>query len=224
MDEPVHRITHIIYDLDGTLLDTEPLYRLATREILDRYGAVLTTELRAAMIGRPTPIASRVLVEATGIPMSPEAFAAERDIRLVELFRTAQPMGGALTLTHHLKHHGIPQAIATSSMRHSLEAKRVAQPEWFASFDAIVTSEDVEHGKPAPDIFLEAARRLGGTPRDCLVFEDAPLGVEAALAAGMWVIALPEVGHEGLVGGAHRTLAHLGEFDLGEWGLPPLAS
>ncbi|RLT37215.1 MAG: HAD family hydrolase [Chloroflexi bacterium] len=216
----MQRITHVIYDLDGTLLDTEPLYRLATQEILDRYGASLPVELRAAMIGRPTPVAARVLVEMTGIPMTPEAFAAERDARLVSLFATAQPTRGALALTTHLRKHGVPQAIATSSMRHSLEAKRVAQPEWFASFDAIVTSEDVEHGKPAPDIFLEAARRIGGTPQVCLVLEDAPLGVQGALAAGMWVVALPEAGHEGLVAGAHRVIAHLDEFDPREWGLP----
>lgn len=158
------RITHVIYDLDGTLLDTEPLYRLATQEILDRYSVTLTTEIRAAMIGRPTPVAARVLVEMTGIPILPEAFAAERDERLVPLFATVQPTRGALELTAHLRAHSIPQAIATSSLRHSLEAKRVSQPEWFASFDTIVTAENIEHGKPAPDIFLEAPRRIGGTP------------------------------------------------------------
>lgn len=217
----MRRITHVIYDLDGTLLDTEPLYRLVTQEILDRYGASLTAELRVAMIGRPTPAAARILVDITGIPMSPEAFAAERDARLASLFRMAQPTRGARELTAHLGAQGVPQAVATSSMRRSLEAKRAAQPEWFASFDAIVTSEDVVHGKPAPDIFLEAARRIAAPPETCLVFEDAPLGVEAALAAGMSVVALPEPGHEHLVGGAHRVLAHLGEFDPGEWGLPP---
>lgn len=216
------QVTHVIYDLDGTILDTEPLYRLATQEILDRYGAALTIELRAAMIGRPTPVAARILVETTGIPMSPEAFAAERDARLVALFQTAQPTRGAVELTSHLRAHRVPQAVATSSMRHSLEAKRVAQREWFASFDTIVTSEDVQHGKPAPDIFLEAARRLGATPGECLVFEDAPLGVEAALAAGMSVVALPEPGHEPFVAGAHLVLTHLGQFEPEAWGLPPL--
>lgn len=216
----MRRITHVIYDLDGTLLDTEPLYRLATQAILDRYGATLTVELRAAMIGRPTPVAARILVDTTGIPMTPESFAAERDTRLASLFRTAQPTRGARALTAHLGARGVPQAVATSSMRHSLEAKRASQPEWFASFDTIVTSEDVAHGKPAPDIFLEAARRLDATPEACLVFEDAPLGVEAALAAGMWVVALPEAGHEPLVGGAHQVLPHLGAFEPEEWGLP----
>ncbi len=194
-------VTHVIYDLDGTL----------------------TVDLRAAMIGRPTPVAARVLVETTRIPMTAVAFAVERDARLIDLFRTAQPTRGAAELTAHLRAHGIPQAIGTSSMRHSLEAKRVSNPAWFASFDAIVTSEDVVHGKPAPDIFIEAARRLGAPPETCLVFEDAPLGVEAALAAGMWVVALPEPGHESLVAGAHQVIASLEAFEPREWGLPGFA-
>jgi pseudouridine 5'-phosphatase len=102
----------------------------------------------------------------------------------------------------------------------SLADKRVGQDAWFGEFEAIVTSDDVAHGKPAPDIFLEAARRIGGTPETCLVFEDAPLGVEAALAAGMSVIALPEPGHESMVAGAHLVLEHLEAFDPTEWGLP----
>jgi len=216
----MYPVSHVIYDLDGTLLDTEPLYQLATQEILDRYGVTLSVELRSRMVGRPTPIAARLLVEATGIPLTPAAFAEERDRRLAALFRTVRPTRGAAALTAHLRAHGVPQAIATSSLRHSMAAKRESNPAWFDSFDAVVTAEDVEHGKPAPDIFLEAARRLGAAPEACLVFEDAPAGVQGALAAGMWVVALPEPGHTHLIGGAHQTLAHLEEFTPEAWGLP----
>lgn len=217
------RITHVIYDLDGTLLDTEPLYRRVTTEILGRFGLRLDPAVRAQMIGRPTQIASRILVEATGLPLTPEEFAEERETRLAALFRTAEPTRGARALTAHLRAHGVPQAIATSSTVRSLGHKRVAHESWFAEFEAVVTSEDVRHGKPAPDIFLEAARRIGAPPEACLVFEDAPLGIEAALAAGMAVIALPEPDHADMVGDAHLVLAHLEAFDPTEWGLPAFA-
>jgi HAD superfamily hydrolase (TIGR01509 family) len=213
-------ITHVIYDLDGTLLDTEPLYQVATQEILDRFGVTLTAELRSRMVGRPTPIAAQVLVEATGIPLTAAEFAQERDRKLAVLFPSVPPTRGAAALTAHLRAHGVPQAIATSSLRHSMASKRLSNPAWFDSFDAIVTAEDVAQGKPAPDIFLEAARRLGAQPGSCLVFEDAPAGVQAALAAGMWVIALPEPGHGHLMGGAHQSISHLEEFDPRRWGLP----
>ncbi|MDA0271342.1 MAG: HAD-IA family hydrolase [Chloroflexi bacterium] len=214
------RITHVIYDLDGTLLDTEPLYRQVTTAILARFGVALDPDVRSRMMGRPTSIASRILVEATGIPLTPEEFARERETALTILFRDVLPTRGALALTRHLRAHGIPQAIATSSSVRSLADKRVAHDAWFGEFEAIVTSEDVAHGKPAPDIFLEAGRRIGATPEACLVFEDAPLGVEAALAAGMSVIALPEPDHEAMVAGAHIILEHLEAFDPTEWGLP----
>ena len=214
------RITHVIYDLDGTLLDTEPLYLQVTTAILARYGAPLDPAVRAQMIGRPTSVASRILVEATGIPLTPEEFAHEREEALAVLFRDVLPTRGARALTAHLRAHRIPQAIATSSSVRSLADKRVAHDAWFGEFEAIVTSEDVAHGKPAPDIFLEAARRIGAQPAACLVFEDAPLGVESALAAGMSVIALPEAGHEALVTSAHLVLDHLEAFDPAEWGLP----
>jgi pseudouridine-5'-monophosphatase len=215
-------VTHVIYDLDGTLLDTEPMFVEATNAIFARFGRTLPPEVRALMIGRPGRIAVPMMLERTGLPITAEAFIEERKATLFEQFPLARPMPGALELTAHLARHGVRQAVATSSSRAALARKVLGHPEWFASFDAVVNAEDVANGKPAPDIFLEAARRIGASPESCLVFEDAPAGIEAALAAGMHVIAVPEPGHEGLsaMAEACAILDSLDVFTPEAWGLP----
>ncbi len=218
------KITHVIYDLDGTLLDTEPFFIQTTNSIFERFGMQLSPDVRMMMMGRPTPLAVPLMLDQTGLPMTAEEFILERDTALALLFAGCEPMRGARELTHHLAAHRIPQAIATSSSRESLARKIGAHSEWFEVFETVVIADDVEHGKPAPDIFLEAARRLGAPPETCLVFEDAPLGVEAALAAGMQVVAVPEAGHEHRVMGAHAVIEHLGAFDPSAWGLPAYSS
>jgi len=214
------RITHVIWDLDGTLLDTEPSYLLAGTTIAERYGRVLTPEVRGRMMGRPNAVASRIFVEELGIPLTPEEFGAARDELLMAMFRECPPMPGARALSQLLYDHDIPQAIATSSTRRSLANKIVAHADWIATFGAVVTSEDVVHGKPAPDIFLHAASLIGAPPETTLVFEDAPLGVQAALAAGMHVVAVPEHVYREDVGSAHLVLESLESFDPAPWGLP----
>jgi pseudouridine-5'-monophosphatase len=143
---------------------------------------------------------------------------------LDELFPETEPMPGAVRLSRHLYRHGIPMAVATSSDRRHFELKITRHREWFRIFSSVVTGDDpaVGRGKPAPDIFLLAARTIGADPRRCLVFEDSPAGVEAALAAGMCVVAVPDPHmDEAAYGGAHQVIRSLEEADLPAWGLPP---
>ena len=216
------QITHVIWDLDGTLLDTEPSYLVAGTEIARRYGRVLTPAVREQMMGRPSPVAARIFVESLDIPISPDEFIAEREALLIKMFRACQPLPGARKVSRHLHAHGIPQAVATSSSRRNVGHKTVAHGDWFATFGAIVTGEDVEHGKPAPDIFLRAAVLIDAPPASTLVFEDSPLGVAAARAAGMHVIAIPEEIYRDRVAEAHVVLHTLEAFDPQPWGLPAL--
>src|SRR6185295_8265791 len=136
-------------------------------------------------------------------------------------------MPGARRLTGHLAGHGIPQAVASSSHRHDFELKITHHREWFACFQCVVLGDDpeVKHGKPAPDIFLAAAARLGAMPSHCLVLEDAPSGVEAARAAGMPVVAVPNPAMSAdAYLDANEVLSSLEFFDPAVWGLPDYPS
>jgi pseudouridine-5'-monophosphatase len=125
----------------------------------------------------------------------------------------------------HLHRAGIPQAVATSSDRHNFDLKITRHKDWFSIFKCLVMGDDpeIEHGKPAPDIFLLAAKRLHASPSHCLVFEDSPAGVEAARAAGMFVIAVPDPNmDDGAYLNAHQLIRDLNTLDLSRWGLPPM--
>jgi len=190
------RATHVIFDMDGVLLDTERLYTQATQDIVARYGKTFDWSVKGDMIGRPALDSARHLVRALELPFSPEDYLRERAVVLERLMPTAEPMPGAVTLTERLAARGIAMAVATSSNRQMFELKTQRHREWFAAFRAVVLGDDpaVHEGKPAPDIFLLAARRLGASPSACVVVEDAPAGVEAARAAGMRVVAVPDPG------------------------------
>ncbi len=213
----------MIYDMDGVLLNTEPFYTRVNQTIAARYGGTFDWRLKSRTLGLRAADTAKILVESIPLPMTPEEYLQERKSLLEELFPLAEPMPGAVRLTRHLHRHGIPQAVATSSDRLHFELKTSRHKEWFGIFQCLVVGADpdVVHGKPAPDVFLVAARRLDAEPSRCLVFEDAPAGVLAARAAGMpaIVVADPNIGGHAFEG-AERILNSLTEFDPAEWGLP----
>jgi pseudouridine 5'-phosphatase len=169
--------THVIFDLDGTLVDTEPLYTRAAERILGRFGKVFDFGIKRQIMGGGPLVGARFVVEHLGIPMSPEEYLAEREAIMREACKAARPMPGAIQLIDALQARGIPLAIGTSSSRELCQVKLGAQP-FAARFHTVACSDDpgVLEAKPAPDIFLKAAQGLGAPPERCLVFEDTPKG------------------------------------------------
>lgn len=201
-------MTHALFDLDGVLLDTEGLYTEATQAVVGRYGKTYDWSIKRHTMGRDARFSARFLLDALGVPLTPDEFLAERRPILESLLASSPSRRGAEAFVRALAARGVPMAVATSSERALFELK-TRRHAWFSLFDAVVCGDDprVTARKPAPDIFLVAARELGAAPATCLVFEDSPAGIEAALAAGMRVIALPdpELGAEHC-SGAHRIV------------------
>ncbi|MGP1385709.1 MAG: HAD-IA family hydrolase [Thainema sp.] len=187
------QITHIIYDFDGLLLDTEPIHWQVNADIANRYGKTFDLSVHTKIIGRTSQDSAQIIIDMLGLPLTVDSYLEERDGIIFDLYPHVQPMPGAIELTQHFYNAGIPQAIATSSARMRFNRKVQCYADWLKLFDCIVTGDDpaIEQGKPAPDMFLITAERIQANPKQCLVFEDSLAGVTAAKQAGMFVVAVP---------------------------------
>jgi HAD superfamily hydrolase (TIGR01509 family) len=180
----------VIFDMDGLMLDTEPLYRSSLRQAAAELGYNLDDELHHSFIGRSIPVWQATLMQTFGDDY-PRFRSRRRQLweQQVREDGVAQKAGLG-ELLDQLDEDRLLKAIATSSSRPDA---LLCLGELANRFDAIVTGDEVEHGKPAPDIFLLAAQRLALSAEHCLVLEDSTEGAQAALAAGMSVIVVPDL-------------------------------
>jgi beta-phosphoglucomutase family hydrolase len=176
-------IRALIFDCDGTIADTMPLHWQSWREIAARHGFVFDEARFYALAGIPSRDIVRVLNREQGLELDPLGIAREKEATYLGKLEHIGPIEIVLEIAR--AHAGrLPMAVASGGSKRVIE--RVLEHLGIRTlFQAVVTNEDVPHQKPAPDIFLEAARRLGVAPAHCRAYEDAELGLQAIRAAGM---------------------------------------
>jgi HAD superfamily hydrolase (TIGR01509 family) len=211
---PFAVVDAVILDMDGLMLDTEPIYRTAWQRASRELGFELDDVTYEAWIGRPTGDCEKELLQHFGpsFPLNrfntrwPELWKLQAEAEGIE----RKP--GLDDLLAFLDSRGIPRAVATSSDADYTDFT-LRRAGLSGRFDIIVTSDQVAHGKPAPDLYLEAARRLQQDPAHCLALEDSDAGVLAATTAGMTTLCIPDLKppSEGTKQAAFRVLPSLHE-------------
>jgi HAD superfamily hydrolase (TIGR01509 family) len=184
----------VIFDCDGTLVDSEPLARIAWERSLAPYGYTIDDAEYAGLIGLPYPEVHRFFAERIPGLAGPDPFWEAYSGALFALIDTElQPFEDALETIAELRALDVAVAVASSSPRARLD-RTLARAGLTGAFAVSVAGDEVAHGKPAPDMFLAVAERLGIAPERCAVIEDSPPGVAAGLAAGMRTVGVARDG------------------------------
>ena len=206
----------VVFDLDGVLVDSGAHHRAAWTAMLGELGIPVPPELWRLTIGRPADEAVPRLVDRPLSATEVWRLSRRKHEHYVKLSRAGLPaVAGAPAFVSALARLGVPRAVATSARR--VDATRLlGDLDLLAHFAVIVGAEDVSRGKPAPEVFVTAAERLGVRPETCLVFEDSVVGVHAGRAAGMRVIGLTtaHTADELTAAGAESCIA---DFEACRW-------
>ncbi len=183
-------VAAVVFDLDGVLVDSEVIWDEARREVVGRGGGRWRPEAQRAMMGMSSVEWPRYMRDQLGVEMEPSDISAVVADRVAALYRQRLPLlPGARAAVQALAARW-PLGLASSSNRPIIDLV-LSVAGLAASFAVTVSSEEVARGKPAPDVYLEAARRLGVDPGACVAIEDSTNGLRSAHAAGMAVVALP---------------------------------
>ena len=183
----------VLFDMDGLLLDTEVIYIEALQTAATALGREMPLDFCHSMIGVPGHECSLMIADYYGAGFDIEEYRQHFSLHLHRLVETGIPhKPGVVELLDFLANRGLPLAVATSSGRKTAE-HHLGKAGLLGRFTALATRDDVERAKPHPDVYLEAARRLGVAPERCLAFEDSNIGLAAAHAAGTMAFMVPDL-------------------------------
>ena len=202
----------VVFDMDGLMLDSERAINECMARAASDLGHDLPASLWLQMIGGGDGLCRRLLADRIGADATVELLARAEAMYDVVADAGIDHRPGIVDLLDWLVARGIPRAVATSTRR-PLAMRKLAAAGLLPYFDAVATSSDVAAPKPAPDVYLLAASKLGVAPARCLVLEDSPTGVRAALAAGMTPVQVPDmlVPDDAARALGHRIVASLGD-------------
>ena len=181
----------VIFDMDGLMLESEGLWTKVDMQVVASYGLEFRPELKPLFMGCERLESAKRFCRAYGLSDAPEEVAEKRARLSYKFYKTdVELMPGINELVDRLLDWGKPLAVATSA---EAEIVRIVREQFdiFNRFNHIVCADEIENGKPAPDLYLEGARRLGIPAGECMALEDSPNGIKAARAAGMKVIGVP---------------------------------
>lgn len=188
---PPSAIRAVTFDLDGLMFNTEHLYQEVDHVLLERRGKISSQDLLDQMMGRKADVALQLMIDWHGLTETvDELFQESREIMFRLMQDKLETMPGLLTLLDSLETADIPKGIATSSHRQFAHTA-LDKFDLRGRFSFVLTCEDIERGKPAPDVYQKAARQHGIEPAEMMILEDSQIGCQAGVASGAYTVAVP---------------------------------